>query len=108
MDYIQYNNAARDIARAAAFSQKTTFDDTDKENFTSNLNPLTSLYTAKISEITKDTDNSTVTVKIELTRATDLQLLKLLSDDDSLEFPPKKLKDIVYTMPIEKAALESE
>lgn len=108
MDYIQYNNAARDIARAAAFSEKTTFDETDKEKFTSNLNPLTSLYSAKISEITKDTNNSTVTVKIELTRTTNFKLFEWLTDDDNIQFPPEKLKDIVYTMPIEKAALESE
>ena len=103
MDYIQYNNAARDIARDAAFSTKTNFDATDKTNFTKKFNPLTSLYTAEISDITKDTDNSTVTVTIKLIRHADLRLFQLLTDDDSLEFPPKNLKDIVYTMPIENS-----
>ena len=108
MDYIQYNNAARAIARDAAFSSKTEFDDGDKETFKKKFNPLTSLYTAELVAVTKDTDNSTVTVKIELNRTKDLKLFGLLTsssdkvnEEDKVEFPPKHLKPIIYIMPIE-------
>ncbi len=107
MDYIQYNNAARAIARDAAFSTKTEFSSSDKEDFAKKFNPLTSLYTAQVSDVTKDIEKSTVTVKIELTRAVDLSLFKWLTDaDDSskIEFPPKHLKPITYIMPIETVA----
>ena len=104
MDYIQYNNAARVIARSAAFSSKTEFDDSDKVAFEKKFNPLTSLYTAKISDLkmNKSPDGSTVSVTIALTRNKDLTLFQFLTDDEDIQFPPKNLKPIVYTMPIEK------
>lgn len=107
MDYIQYNNAARAIARAAAFSQKTEFDAGDKAEFEKKFNPLTSLYSAEISEVKKNEQESTVTVQIDLTRNTDLKLFRILTsdaenEDEKIEFPPKHLKPIIYTMPIEK------
>lgn len=104
MDYIQYNNAARAIARAAAFSPKDEFNDSDKEVFKQEFNPLTTLYTAEIAEVKKnttDSENPTVTVKINLIRAVDLNLLGIISNSE-VEFPPKYLKPIVYTMPVEK------
>lgn len=106
MDYIQYNNAARAIARDAAFSTKTEFSSSDKEDFAKKFNPLTSLYTAQVSDVTKDIEKSTVTVKIELTRAVDLSLFRWLTDDDAgeIEFPPKHLKPITYIMPVETVA----
>jgi len=117
MDYIQYNNAARAIARAAAFEKgKVTFDDSDKANFEKKFNPLTSLYTAKISDLQKETVSDSnsqevilVTVKIDLERNKDLKLFHILTDDKDadkgIQFPPKQLKPIIYTMPIEKSAL---
>lgn len=102
MDYIQYNNAARAIARAAAFEKdKDTFDDNDKAKFEEKFNPLTSLYTAKISDLQKSPDGSTVSVKIELERNKDLTLFHILTDDEDIQFPPKHLKPITYTMPVE-------
>ena len=107
MDYIQYNNAARAIARAAAFSSKTEFDESDKAEFKKKFNPLTSLYTAEISDLQKITDESNtkqsiVTVKIKLTRTQNLKLFKILTLEDSeLEFPPQYLNPIIYTMPVE-------
>lgn len=110
MDYIQYNNAARAIARTAAFEAanfeegKTDFDDSDKEKLAAEkFNPLTSLYTAEISDLkmNKSPDGSTVSVTIKLTRNKDLQLFKILTDNEDIQFPPKNLKPIVYTMPVE-------
>lgn len=113
MDYIQYNNAARAIARAAAFEAanfeegKTDFDDSDKEKLAAEkFNPLTSLYTAEISTLQKNSSDSnpnefTVTVEITLTRNKDLKLFHILTDDEDIQFPPKNLKPIVYTMPVE-------
>lgn len=110
MDYIQYNNAARAIARAAAFEaadfeEGENFDDSDKAKFAAEkFNPLTSLYTAQISDLkmNKSPDGSTVSVTIALTRNKDLKLFQFLTDDEDIQFPPKNLKPITYTMPIEK------
>lgn len=109
MDYIQYNNAARAIARAAAFEaagfeEGKNFDDSDKAKFAAEkFNPLTSLYTAEISDLkmNKSPDGSTVSVTIKLTRNKDLKLFHILTDDEDIQFPPKNLKPIVYTMPVE-------
>lgn len=109
MDYIQYNNAARAIARTAAFSSKTEFDENDKEKFAAEkFNPLTSLYTAKISDLKKEKINDSnsneitfVTVEIELERNKDLKLFHILTDDEDIQFPPLHLKPITYTMPVE-------
>lgn len=106
IDYIQYNNAARAIARAAAFENKIVFDDTDKIAFEKRFSPLTSLYSPKISDLKKSPDGLSVTVSIELTRSLDLRLFHFsYSDNLDFEFPPKHLKSIVYTMPIENSPL---
>ena len=109
MDYIQYNNAARAIARAAAFSQleAVSKDALEQEYF----NPLTSLYVAHIKEISTVGDGEAVKVIIELNRNEKLKLFSLLTSDtenekDKIEFPPRKLKDIVYIMPIEQNSQE--
>ena len=105
MDYIQYNNAARAIARDATFAktEEMSEDALEKKYF----NPLTSLYQAKIKEIKPLDDGTAVKVTITLTRKEDLKLFSLLTSDsenekDKIEFPPRKLKDIVYIMPIEQ------
>lgn len=93
MDYIQYNNAARAIARDVAFSQNENTEALKEKYF----NPLTSLYAPDISSLAiKDEDTKQVTVTISLTRTVNLGFF------DEIGFPPAKLKDIVYTMPIEE------
>ena len=112
MDYIQYNNAARAIARTAAFSPAKEFDDAALKQLEDKyFNPLTSLYQAKIKEIKPLDDGTAVKVTITLTRKEDLKLFSLLTSDtenekDKIEFPPRKLKDIVYIMPIEQNSQE--
>ena len=96
MDYIQYNNAARAIARDVAFTQNTDKEELESKYF----NPLTSLYQASLTPPPAiDEDKKQVTVKISLTRNVHLGFF------DEIGFPPAKLKDIIYTMPIETAAL---
>ena len=81
----------------------------DKEKFAAEkFNPLTSLYTAKISDLKKEKINDSnsneitfVTVEIELERNKDLKLFHILTDDEDIQFPPLHLKPITYTMPVE-------
>lgn len=108
MDYIQYNNAARAIARDAAFSTKTEFNDSDKAIFKERFNPLTSLYTADPPEVTINNEDKTVTVTINLKRNDHLKLFGILTSDPEKEFPPRELKPIIYTMPIENPDTESQ
>lgn len=111
MDYIQYNNAARAIARAAAFSPEKDFDAAALKQLEDKyFNPLTSLYNANIKEI-DPLDGTAVKVTIEFTRNEHLKLFSLLTSDtenaeDKIEFPPQKLKDIVFIMPIEQNSQE--
>ena len=110
MDYIQYNNAARAIARAAAFSPEKDFNAAALKQLEDKYFPLTSLYKANIKEI-DPLDGTAVKVTITLTRKDDLKLFSLLTsdsenEDDKIEFPPRKLKDIVYIMPIEQNSQE--
>lgn len=92
MDYIQYNNAARAIARDVAFSQNENTEALKEKYF----NPLTSLYQPVLEPPAIDEDTKQVTVTISLTRTVNLGFF------DEIGFPPAKLKDIVYTMPIEE------
>lgn len=92
MDYIQYNNAARAIARDFAFSQNENTEALKEKYF----NPLTSLYQPVLEPPAIDEDTKQVTVTISLTRTVNLGFF------DEIGFPPAKLKDIVYTMPIEE------
>lgn len=110
MDYIQYNNAARAIARAAAFetaafAEEKNFDDSEKAKFAADhFHPLTSLYSAKIStlQMKKNSNTSrTVSITIDLTRNPDLKLFQILTDSEDIQFPPLHLKPIIYTMPVE-------
>ncbi len=97
MDYLQYNNAARAIARAAAFDTATTFDDTKKEAWKKEFfQPITKLYEPTLESVTKDIDKNEVTVTIKLQRTTSLVMFNFLG------FPPEELNPIVYIMPIEK------
>lgn len=92
MDYIQYNNAARAIARDVAFSQNENTEALKEKYF----NPLTSLYQPVLEPPAIDEETKQVTVTISLTRTVNLGFF------DEIGFPPAKLKDIVYTMPIEE------
>ena len=102
MDYIQYNNAARAIARAAAFSEpkEMSEDALEKKYF----NPLTSLYKATLDPIVykKDNDNVIKEVEVKITFERKIKLGFL----ETIVFPPQKLKDIVYIMPIEQNSQE--
>lgn len=102
MDYIQYNNAARAIARDIAIdkSYKTeTANATVVNNLkTKYFNPLTSLYTATLEKPVKDEENKQVKVTIIL-KMPDENRLGLF---DYIGFPPKELKHINYVMPIER------
>ncbi len=105
MDYLQYNNAARAIARAAAFDTATTFDDAKLTSFSNEFfHPITKLYAATLESVKKYPENESekkeVRVKITLNRTVSMGLF------DFLGFPPENLKPIVYTMPIEKAPLQ--
>ena len=95
MDYIQYNNAARAIARAVTVENiqevnEINSNDMEKKYF----NPLTNLYKAELQPI--KIENQQVTVTINLSRQINLGLF------DFLEFPPENLKPIVYSMPMER------
>ena len=117
MDYIQFSNAARAAARDIAFKEDTK-DDTEAITNTRKTeirraeirdglneqkqtyikaysNPLTTLYTPKF-EVTLSDKN--VTVKISFERNDDDLPLLL----DNLNFPPKNLSPITYTMPLEE------
>ena len=94
MDYLQYNNAARAIARDVAFTKNTDKTALETEYF----KPITTLYTAKIENITIPPDNSEVTIEISL------KISQHMGLTDFINFPPDELKKIIYTMPIEIAA----
>lgn len=129
MDYLQYNNAARAIAREVAFTVRES-ETTDLPALetslktslsTRYLDPIkdskdTPLYTPTldISLQTEVDENNTVkkvtgvNVVISLVREENLKLFSILTgtdkeadDEDRIEFPPKELKVINYTMPIE-------
>ena len=92
MDYLQYNNAARAIARDVAFTKNTDKTELEKEYF----KPITKLYAAKIEELTPT--DSEVTIEISLKISQTLGLTKFIG------FPPNELTPIKYVMPIETSA----
>lgn len=103
MDYLQYNNGARAIARAAAFDPATSYNDTAKKKLQAEyLHPITKLYTAKTENITINKANDEVKVSITLTLTEPIGLTKFIG------FPPETLKPIQYTMPIETVAQQTE
>lgn len=98
IDYSNYNNAARGIARAIAISDsaeekqrlKSDFENRQSAYFKS----FTSLYSAT-PEVTIDDQN--VQVEISLTRDEE----KIPSIVKKLNFPPKNVKLVQVVMPIE-------
>ena len=100
MDYLQYNNAARDIARFASIEGV----DRAKSERSRFINPITDLYIISDPNNTDDfnvqliNENKDVEVTINLTLNSALP--KVLVD---IDFPPNKLKTIRYVMPVENA-----
>lgn len=103
LDYLQFNNAARDVAREIAMtdSDNRARLKAEFENLTSeHINQLTNLYTAKPS-VNINTDANNVTVEVDLILNED-SLPKILS---WINFPPKTLKAVRIVMPLEKINL---
>ena len=98
MDYLQYNNAARMVARVIAIepnSDKRTEIATDfKDKNSKYINPLTKLYSAT-PDVEIKTDDVTVTIKLTLNEE---GLLGILS---RINFPPKNLTAVKVVMPLE-------
>ena len=103
MDYLQYNNDARAIAREVAFMKDDNFSndvltaEKTKELEDRYFKNRTDMYTAKLAQPTKNTSEVEVQITFELNGKWGLA--------DFINFPPDTLKTIVYIMPIEKAAL---
>ena len=105
MDYLQYNNDARAIAREVAFMKsdgnfsgdKLTAEKTTElaEYYFKNR---TDMYTATLTP--PERKNDLVTVKITFALNGNWGLTQLIG------FPPETLNDIVYIMPIETAATQ--
>lgn len=100
LDYLQYNNASRAIARDISLT--TTQNDrdrmkTDFENKSSErINQLTNLYTAT-PKVDISTNDVTVTVKLERNEEDLPAVLNWIN------FPPKNLNPIKIVMPLETA-----
>ena len=98
MDYLQYNNAARMVARVIAIEPSSDERDNIATDFKAKssvyINPLTNLYSAT-PDVEIKTDDVTVTIKLTLNEE---GLLGILSN---INFPPKTLKPITVTMPLE-------
>lgn len=97
MDYLQYNNAARAIARDVAFTKNTDVDELKKY-----FQPITNLYTPTLETPTMklDADGNVVEVKVKIT----FEITQHMGLTNFIHFPPDELKPIIYTMPIEKVA----
>lgn len=105
MDYLQYNNDARAIAREVAFMPAENFTE---DNGVSKLSAAktkeladfyfknrTDMYNATLEPPEKNDSDSLVTVKISFELNGTWGLSKFIN------FPPSTLKTIVFTMPIE-------
>ena len=109
VDYLQYNNAARSIAREVAIQQESkreavaSFNDKSyppgSPALSRHINPLTSLYTAKF-QVTLEDDATADTEGKDLVQVT----IKLTPSDRTptgkREFLPA-FEDIKYTMRLE-------
>ena len=101
MDYIQFSNAARAAARDIALEKDSTVrseiikDETYLKKY---ANPITTLYNASF-EAKESEDGKSIEVTVTFER-NDEDFPLLL---DKLNFPPKELVPISYTMPLEEA-----
>lgn len=104
MDYLQYNNDARAIAREVAFMKSGNFsgDKLTAEKTTElaeyYFKNRTDMYTATLTP--PERKNDVVTVKITFALNGNWGLTQVIG------FPPETLNDIVYIMPIETAATQ--
>ncbi len=109
MDYLQYNNDARAIAREVAFMKDENFTDNKltaektKELADRYFKNRTDMYTAtlappekKIEIISEDEKIPSIQVEISF------KLNGTWGLSNMIGFPPKSLNPIVYIMPIEK------
>ncbi len=100
LDYLQYNNASRAVARDISLT--TTQNDRDRmkadfENKSSErINQLTNLYTAT-PKVDISTNDVTVTVELERNEEDLPAVLNWIN------FPPKNLNPIKIVMPLETA-----
>lgn len=101
MDYLQYNNDARAIAREVAFMPEENFTEgklsaaKTKELADFYFKNRTDMYNATLEPPEKNDSDSLVTVKISFELNGTWGLSKFIN------FPPSTLKTIVFTMPIE-------
>ena len=99
MDYLQFNNAARGVARALALTpaedRQAIADDFESKN-SPYINQLTHLYNATPKVDLENLQSIKVTVELTLNEK---NLPGILS---TINFPPKKLKTIEIVMPTEK------
>ena len=98
MDYIQFNNAARGVAREIALTTNANDRNRLKNDFEQHkgeyFNQLTKLY-EPTPKVTVESDS--ITVEISLIR-NDEDLPRMFT---ALNFPPEKLNPITVVMPVE-------
>ena len=112
MDYLQYNNDARAIAREVAFMPETNFTE-DKLSAAKTealkqkyFKHRTDMYNATLKppeKIDVSADKKIFSVQVQI----DFELNGTWGLTNFIGFPPEKLNSIVYIMPIEKAAPEN-
>ena len=113
MDYLQYNNDARAIAREVAFMPETNFTenklsaDKTEELKQKYFKHRTDMYNATLKppekiEVSENKKNFSVQVQI------DFELNGTWGLTSFIGFPPEKLNSIVYKMPIEISALQNK
>ena len=98
MDYLQFNNAARGVARAISIAEDSNRD-TLKNDFENHkglyYNQLTNLYTAT-PQVNLEADKVMVEIKLNLNEGVVPGILS------QINFPPKELKPIEVVMPLEQ------
>lgn len=104
MDYIQYNNAARGVARAISLTtnaeERAKLKNDFEKKTSEYINPLTHLYIVKDGNSKVDIGTNDVEVEITLT----LNENGLPAIFDWLKFPPKTLQPVKIIMPLEKSS----
>lgn len=103
MDYLQYNNDARAIAREVAFMKDENFTDNKltaektKELADRYFKNRTDMYTATLAPPEKK-DEKIPSIQVEIS----FELNGTWGLSKMIGFPPTTLNPIVYIMPIEK------
>lgn len=101
MDYLQLNNAAREVARDISVSETDSNRENLKINFENRSGDrykrLTKLY-ADNPKINIESDKVTVTIELNLNEEGVPIVLR------KLKFPPKQIKPIKIVMPLENSS----